>query len=76
MDKLLDFSIYDLTDLSGILKSEQLTGGLGAIKGRQLFSFLKKLEKQQQESFTIVVGTACDCHGIINMFKVKKAKKN
>jgi hypothetical protein len=74
MDKLLDFSVYDLTDLSGILKSEQLTGGLGAIKGSQLFSFLKKLEKHQQESFTLAVGTACDCHGIINIFKVTKTK--
>ncbi len=74
MDKLLDFSIYGLTDLSGILKSEQLTGGLGAIKGSQLFSLLKKLEKHQQESFTLVVGTACDCHGIINIFKVTKTK--
>ena len=75
MDKLLDFSIYSLTNLSGILKSEQLTGGLGAIKGSQLFSLLKKLEKCR-ESFTLAVGTACDCHGIINLFKVKRAKKN
>lgn len=74
MDKLLDFSVYGLTDLSGILKSEQLTGGLGAIKGSQLFSLLKKLERHQQESFTLAVGTACDCHGIINMFKVTKTK--
>jgi hypothetical protein len=74
MDKLLDFSVYSLTDLSGILKSEQLTGGLGAIKGNQLFSLLKKLEKRQQESFTLAVGTACDCHGIINIFKVTKTK--
>ena len=73
MDKLLHFSVYDLTDLSGILKSEQLTGGLGAIKGSELFSLLKKLEKHQQESFTLAVGTACDCHGIINIFKVTKS---
>jgi hypothetical protein len=73
MHKLLDFSVYGLTDLSGILESKQLTGGLGAINGSQLFSLLKKLEKRQ-ESFTLAVGTACDCHGIINMFKVAKTE--
>ncbi|MBN1784249.1 MAG: hypothetical protein JW815_00720 [Candidatus Bathyarchaeota archaeon] len=73
MDKLLDFSVYGLTDLSGILKSEQLTGGLGAIRGNQLFSLLTKLEKHQKESFTLAVGTACDCHGIINIFKITKS---
>ena len=75
MDKLLNFSVYNLTNLSVILKSEQLTGGLGAINGGQLFSRLKKLENRR-ESFTLAVGTACDCHGIINLFKVKRAKKN
>lgn len=75
MNRLLDFSVYGLIDLGGILESKQLTGGLGAIKGSQLFSFLKKLEKSQ-ESFTLAVGTACDCHGIINIFKVRKAKQN
>ena len=74
MDKLLDFSIYGLTNMSGILKSEQLTGGLGAIKGSQLFSFLTKIEKHEQESFSLAIGTACDCHGIINIFKVTKTK--
>jgi hypothetical protein len=73
MDRLLDFSVYSLTDVSGILKSEQLTGGLGAIKGSQLFSLLKKLENRQ-ESFTLAVGTACNCHGIINIFKITKTK--
>jgi len=72
MDKLLDFSVYSLTKLSVIFKSEQLTGGLGAINGSQLFSFLKKL-KNCQESFTLTVGTVCDCHGIINIFKVTKS---
>lgn len=73
MHKLLDFSVYGLMDLSGILESKQLTSGLGAIQGNQLFSLLKKLEKCQ-ESFTLAVGTACDCHGIINMFKATKTK--
>ena len=71
MNKLLNFSVYGLTDLLEILKSEQLTGGLGAINGDQLFSFLKKLKKHH-ESFTLVVGTACDCHGIINLFKITR----
>jgi len=74
MNKLLDFSIYSLTNLSVILKSEQLKGGLGAINGSQLFSLLKKLINRQ-ESFTLAVGTACDCHGIINLFKITRQNK-
>ena len=75
MNRLLEFSVYGLTDMTGVLESKQLTGGIGAINGSQLFSFLKKLENCL-ESFTLTVGTACDCHGIINMFKVKKGKNN
>ena len=73
IQRFLDFSVYSLTDMSGILNSKQFTGGLGAIEGNQLFSLLTELENRQ-ESFTLTVGTACDCHGIINLFKVTKTK--
>ena len=70
MDKLLEFSVYNLTDTSGILRSRQLTGGLGAIDGKELHSILKRLENLQ-ESYTLAIGTACDCHGIFNLAKAK-----
>jgi hypothetical protein len=71
MDKLLEFSVYDLTDVSGILCSQQLTGGLGAIDGNELRLLLKRLAKIHKP-YTLAIGTACDCHGILNLAKVKK----
>jgi hypothetical protein len=69
--KLLKFSVYNLTDVSGLLYSSQVTGGLGAIEGKELNSLLKRLANSQK-SCTYAIGTACDCHGILNLFKVKK----
>jgi hypothetical protein len=71
MDKLLEFSVYNLTDTSTILVSRQLTGGLGAIDGKELYSLLKRLENLHKP-YTLAIGTACDCHGVLNIFKVKK----
>ena len=69
MDKLLEFSVYDLTDMFVILRSRQLTGGLGAIDGKELCSLLERV-KTFHRPFTLAVGTACDCHGILNIVKV------
>ena len=71
MDKLLEFSVYNHTDASTIFRSGQLTGGLGAIDGKELYSLLKRLENLNKP-YTLAVGTACDCHGILNLTKVKK----
>jgi len=71
MDKILEFSVYDLTDVSGILCSPQLTGGLGAINGNELCSLLKRLANIHRP-YTLAIGTACDCHGIVNLAKAKK----
>jgi len=71
MDKLLQFSVYNLMDTSTIFRSRQLTGGLGAIDGKELYSLLKRLDSLHK-TFTLAVGTACDCHGILNLTKVKK----
>ncbi len=71
IDKLLEFSVYNLTDVSGILCSRQLTGGLGAIDGKELYSLLKRLE-HLHTPYTFAIGTACDCHGILNLTKAKK----
>jgi hypothetical protein len=68
MDKLLEFSVYNLTDTSTILVSRQLTGGLGAIDGKELFSLLQRLETLRKPC-TLAIGTACDCHGILNLTK-------
>jgi hypothetical protein len=70
MNKLLEFSVYDHTDVSEIFCSKQLTGGLGAINGKKLRSLLKRLVNIQKP-YTLAIGTACDCHGILNLTKVK-----
>ncbi len=71
MDKLLKFSVYNLMDTSTIFRSRQLTGGLGAIDGKELYSLLKRLDNLNKP-YTLAIGTACDCHGILNLTKVKK----
>jgi len=71
MDKLLQFSVYNLMDTSTIFRSRQLTGGLGAIDGKELYSLLKRLDSLHK-TFTLAVGTACDCHGNLTLTKVKK----
>ena len=71
MDKLLEFGVYNNVDASAILMSRQLTGGLGAIDGKELQSLLKRLENLNKP-YTLAIGTACDCHGILNLAKVTK----
>lgn len=69
MDRLLEFSVYNLIDASEIFRSRQLKGGLGAIYGKELYSLLKRLETIHK-TFTLAIGTACDCHGILNITKI------
>jgi len=69
MTKLLKFSVFKHTDFSGILCSKQLTGGIGAINGKELHSILKRLDVYHRP-YTLSLGTACECHGILNLGKV------
>lgn len=69
MSKLLKFSVFKHTDFSGILCSKQLTGGLGAIDGKELHSILRQLETFHKP-YTLSIGTVCECHGILNLGKV------
>jgi hypothetical protein len=70
MDRLLVFSVFGLTDISGVLVSKQLTGGLGAIQGKDIDALLRKLDKISGPC-TLAVGTACDCHGVLNLARIK-----
>lgn len=69
MDKLLKFSIYNVTDQSAVLTSKQLTGGLGAINGKDLQAFLQQLDAVRKPC-TLAIGTACHCHGVLNLVKI------
>ena len=74
INEFLEFCVYDIAEFSKILVSKQITGGLGAIIGKDLNYLLKKLDRFDK-SFTIAIGIACHCHGIINFFKTKKLNK-
>ena len=70
MKRLLDFSVYNHTDVLHIFTSWQLTGGLGAISGKELDFLLKQLGIIKKP-FTLAIGTACDCHGVLNLLEVE-----
>jgi hypothetical protein len=72
MGKILSFGIYGLVDVSSVLVSSQLTGGLGAIKGKDLAVLLKELDNHTVP-YSLAVGTACDCHGVLNLAKTTKS---
>lgn len=69
MFKLLEFSVFELVDFSKILISKQQSPGVGAIDGIDLYELLKRL-KNLHESNTLAIGTACNCHGILNLFNI------
>ncbi len=71
MNKILNFGIYGLADVSSVLVSKQLTGGLGGIEGKDLAALLKELENHLVP-YSLAVGTACDCHGVLNLAKTTK----
>lgn len=73
MDRLLEFGVHNLSDVSSILVSRQLTGGLGGIDGKELNSLLKKLDEINKPC-TLSIGTACECHGVVNLVKLTEIK--
>lgn len=71
MNDILEFSLFENADISEMLKSKQLTGGLGAINGDDLFNLLQRLDNIRNSNI-LAIGVACNCHGILNFYKVKK----
>lgn len=70
MNEILEFSIFENTNMSGILNSQQLVGGLGGINGNDLFNLLKELNDIHNNA-TLAIGVACTCHGILNFYKTQ-----
>jgi hypothetical protein len=50
-----------------ILRSRQLKPNLGGFSGKDIKRFFKFLEIVDNE---FIIGTACMCHGVINIFKI------
>ncbi|MDD5676365.1 MAG: hypothetical protein PHW60_00055 [Kiritimatiellae bacterium] len=65
--KLLEYAVFDLFDCAKIFASAQMAPGVGAIKGPEFLAFMKTVEVKKPK--TLAVGTACLCHGVLNLFK-------
>jgi hypothetical protein len=71
MASLLKFGAFEVTDHCVLMSSPQITGGLGAINGNDVYSLFKQLENFPKP-FTLALGTACNCHGVISLIKIIK----
>lgn len=63
----------DIIKINLIIESIQLIPGLGGLKGDDLNDIFKKLEEKfdaiSTQKFSLIIATACNCHGVINFYK-------
>jgi hypothetical protein len=71
MESLLKFGVFGVTDHCVMFSSPLITGGLGAINGADLCPIFKQLETFPKP-FTLALGTACNCHGVVSLMKITK----
>jgi hypothetical protein len=69
MSSVLERIVHDEVALSKVLVSHNLGGEVGFVDGPELMSFLNEVRKAKPP-FELAVGTACNCHGILNFFTV------
>jgi len=65
--ELLEYGIFELFDCAKIFVSEQMAPSIGAIKVSDFLAFMHAIETKKPK--TLAVGTACRCHGILNLFR-------
>lgn len=65
--KLLEYAVFNLFACAKIFVSEQMAPGVGAIKGSEFLAFMQTVEAAKPQ--TLAVGTACLCHGVLNLFE-------
>ncbi len=68
---LLNYAIFRKFDINKIFVSEQISVGLGGIRTEIIIEFLNKVKKELPQ--TLAIGTACQCHGILNLFKMPES---
>ena len=57
-----------------IFESRQLAPGVGGIPWEELVkfnSYLEELKEKKESKLNLVVGTACNCHGVLNGFTIE-----
>jgi len=67
--KLLEYATFELFDCGIIFAAEQLAAGVGAIQAPAFLAFIREVEIKKPK--TLAVGTACRCHGVLNLFGIK-----
>ena len=59
-----------------LLDSQQLAPGLGGLSGEDVLEMLNFLDEHLQEirdhSIKLIVGTTCNCHGVLNFYEKEK----
>jgi len=69
MYKILESATRKNADVSKIFISRRLGPDVGAIRGVEVSDTLKLFAKLQPPC-NIAIGTACECHGILNVFRI------
>ncbi|MEM3538624.1 MAG: hypothetical protein QXM29_02455 [Nitrososphaerales archaeon] len=69
MYKVLEHAIWNKVKASKIIRSYKLQRNVGCFKGEELKSFLLYID-QIERPYSVAIGTACTCHGILNIFSV------
>lgn len=64
----LDYCTYNK-----IFRSALISKGIGAVEGKKVYSELISLP-EDKEVYTISVGTACQCHGLITFLRCSKSE--
>jgi hypothetical protein len=72
MYELLEFSICEVVEYYRIFVTRQL-GGIGGIPGSEMREALEYIDKLAPP-YSLVIGTSCRCHGIVNFFEVKASR--
>lgn len=66
LSRLLEYAIFEMFACGRIFTAEQLAPGVGALKAAEFMAFIKEVETKKPA--TLAVGTACQCHGVLNLF--------
>ena len=64
---LLEYAVFGLFDCAKIFVSEQMAPSVGAINASDFLALMREIETKKPK--TLAVGTACRCHGILNLFR-------
>ncbi|MEM3077927.1 MAG: hypothetical protein QXR38_00300 [Nitrososphaerales archaeon] len=69
MYKVLEHATWGKVKTSKIIPSHKLQRNVGCFIGEELSSFLSYID-QIERPYSVAIGTACACHGILNIFSV------